>query len=122
MSTPTNYIDAGTQDNTAKAFNNYDVPDYDISSNTDAMILGFFQKLAGGNKEAAKAMASAMILTAKAQNIKPEVALDAFRKLHSGQLSAAITGFMNASRVGTSYLGLSNSPKQNQYVLRSIVP
>ncbi len=102
-------------------WNNYFKPDITISSNVDAAILSYFERVAE-NRTAAKALASAVIYTAKAQNVDPMVALDEFTKVPRGELNAYLTMFLNMQRVGTSYLGITNEPTLTKYVQRAILP
>ena len=51
----------------------------------------------------------------------PITILDEFRKLNKNELNAYLTMFLNLNRVGTSLLGLSNSPQLNKYIARSIL-
>lgn len=102
-------------------WNNYFKPDFTISSNVDAAILSYFERVAE-NRTAAKALASAVIYTAKTQNIDPMSALDEFTKVPRGELNAYLTLFLNMQRVGTSYLGITNEPPLNKYVQRAILP
>lgn len=102
-------------------WNNYFKPDFTISSNVDAAILSYFERVAE-NRTAAKALASAVIYTAKTQNIDPMSALDEFTKVPRGELNSYLTLFLNMQRVGTSYLGITNEPPLNKYVQRAILP
>ena len=106
---------------TKNYWNNYFKPDFTISSNVDAAILSYFERVAE-NRTAAKALASAVIYTAKTQNIDPMSALDEFTKVPRGELNSYLTLFLNMQRVGTSYLGITNEPPLNKYVQRAILP
>jgi hypothetical protein len=106
---------------TDKFFNNFFNFPIEVSSNVDAAIVAYFEQIAD-NKESARALASAVIYTAIKQGINPMSALDEFRKIPPGELSAYTALFLNFQRVGTSFLGLKNSPTQNKYVTRAILP
>lgn len=41
---------------------------------------------------------------------------------NSNELNAYLTVLLNSNRVGTSLLGLSNSPEPNKYVIRAVLP
>lgn len=103
-----------------KYFNNFfDVP-INVSSNIDTAIIGYFETITD-NKEAARALASAVIYTSVKQGINPMETLKEFQKLPRGELDAYTAMFLNLDRVGTSFLGISNSPVINKYVNRTIL-
>jgi hypothetical protein len=107
--------------NPDKFFNNFFNFPVEVSSNVDAAVVAYFEQIAD-NKESARALASAVIYTAIKQGINPMSALDEFRKIPLGELSAYTTLFLNFERVSTSFLGLKNQPIQNKYVTRAILP
>lgn len=114
----TNALDTRDSD---KYFNNFfDIPPV-VSTNIDAAIVSYFEKIAS-NKTAARAMASAVIYTSKKQGIDPLVTLEEFKKVPEGTLNAYVALFLNLERVGTSYLGVSNQTQLNKYVQRSLLP
>lgn len=110
-----------SKDVTTDYFNNFFKPDFAVSQNIDDTIVGFFEKVAA-NKESARALAGAVIYTAKTQNLDPMIILQQFMSLPAGQLSDYLTMFLNLNRIGTSLLGLSNAPVTNKYVSRMILP
>lgn len=110
-----------TTNSTTTYFNNFFKPDYTISQNADDTIVGYFQSITG-NKDSGAALAAAVIYTAQTQGIDPVTILDEFRKLKPNELNAYLTMFLNLNRVGTSLLGLSNSPQLNKYIARAILP
>jgi hypothetical protein len=93
----------------------------EVSSNVDAAVEAYFEQVAE-NKESARALASAVIYTAIKQGINPMSALDEFRKIPAGDLNSYTALFLNLERVGTSFLGLQNTPVQNKYITRCILP
>ncbi len=122
---PTNLTGVNTNaispPNTDKFFNNFFNFPVEVSSNVDAAVIAYFEQIAD-NKESARALASAVIYTAVKQGISPMSALDEFKKIPIGDLSAYTALFLNFERVGTSFLGLTNRPVQNKYVTRAILP
>jgi hypothetical protein len=116
-------VDQSVNDNTDpnRYFNNYFDPTFLVSSNVDAAILSYFEEVSF-NKEAAKALASAVIYTSKTQGVDPMQTLQEFTKLPKGELNAYLVMFLNIQRKGTSYLGITNQPITNKYVNRSILP
>lgn len=106
---------------TKKYFNNYfDVP-IEVSSNIDSAIIAYFETIAE-TKESAQALASAVIYTSIKQGINPMSTLQEFKKMSPGELNDYTTMFLNFERIGTSYLGVSNTPRVNKYIERTILP
>jgi hypothetical protein len=100
-------------------FNNFFVPDYTVSENTNDAILSYFQQQTG-SKESASLLAQAVMNTAQQQREDPLLVLDEFKKLPSGELDAVLALYLNTTRVSTSLLGIKNIPKPNKFVSRSI--
>jgi hypothetical protein len=57
-----------------------------------------------------------------AQRVSPMEILDRFKDMSQEEITGFAAMFLNLNRVGTSYLGISNRPKTNKYVQRSILP
>ncbi len=104
-----------------KYFNNFFEIPVSVSSNIDAAIVAFFERIAD-TPEAARAIASAVIYTSVRQGINPMETLEQFAKLPIGELDDYTTMFLNFERVGTSYLGTSTSPAINTYIQRTVLP
>lgn len=123
MTQPSNIgaVDANSLASTKSFFNNTSLPPISVSQNVDDAIIAYFQQIAE-NKDAARAMASAVILTSVSQGIDPMETLQQFMKMNREQLSSYVTMFLNLNRVGTSYLGINNSPTVSKYVARTILP
>jgi hypothetical protein len=103
-----------------KYFNNFfDVP-VEVSSNIDTAIIAYFETIAS-NKDAARALASAVIYTSVKQGTNPMATLGEFQKLSPGELDAYTAMFLNIDRIGTSFLGVTNQPVINKYVTRTIL-
>ena len=108
--------------NTANYFSNLGQNIGTISDNQNDAIVAYFEGVVEqGNTEAAKALASAVIYTAKQQQLDINVVFDQFRRAGKGELNAYIALFLNQNRVGTSYLGVNNDPLVNPYVKRAII-
>ena len=127
MTSPNNLqqIDVSQNNSTASStaqnyFNNYFVPSFNVSQNVDDAIVAKFEQIAD-NKDAARALASAVIYTAAAQGKDPMSILQEFLALPNGQLSLYLAMFLNLNRIGTSYLGLNNAPKVGKYIARTIL-
>lgn len=123
MSTSSNQsaVSADSLENTASFFNNTSLPPISVSQNIDDAVVGYFQSITE-TKESARALASAVILTSVSQGIDPMETLDQFRKMTANQLNDYLTMFLNLSRIGTSYLGITNRPNTSPYVARMILP
>jgi hypothetical protein len=102
--------------------NTYSSPIGTISTDQNAGIIGFFERITGGNKEAAAQLASAVIYTSLAQKSDPLLIVQQFMALPDGELTPYLAMFLNLNRVGTSYLGVNKNPPISKYVLRTILP
>lgn len=116
-----NNLNINSNQSTQSYFNNLGLPTISVGQNIDDAVIGYFQQIAE-NKEAAKAMAAAVILTSVSQGIDPMATLQEFMKMPKSQLNSYVTMFLNLNRVGTSYLGISNQPTASKYVSRMILP
>lgn len=117
---PSNLNTSGTN-NTTRYFNNFFVPSFTVSSNTNDAIVSYFEEQTG-SLESAQLLAQAVIDTAQAQREDPLSVLDQFQKLTANELSPFLALYLNTSRVPTSFLGIQNVPKTSVYVTRSILP
>lgn len=104
----------------SKFFNNYFDNTITISTAKDDAVVSYFEKVTA-NKESALALSSAVIYTARVQNMDVMAVLDEFKKLNKTQLTPYISYFLNLSRVGTSLIGVQNNPVKNKYVSRTII-
>lgn len=111
----------GTQNNTAKFFNNYFSGDFTISADKNDAIVAYFEKYTG-NATAGQALAATVIYTAQAQNLDPMSVLAQFQSLTQGQINAYLVAFLNFNRVPTSQIGLKTAPTVSPYVARTILP
>ena len=117
---PSNLNSSGTN-STTRFFNNYFIPNYTVSQNTNDAILSYFEAQTG-NVESAKLLAQAVIDTAQSQRADPLEVLSEFQKLPEGQLNTVLALYLNTGRVNTSLLGIKNNPKTSSYVSRTIIP
>lgn len=101
-------------------FNNFFESTIQVSSNVDTSIIGYFETVTA-TKEAARALASAVIYTSLKQGLNPMNTLDEFKKLSPGEINAYLAMFLNFERKGTSYLGITNQPTINKYISRTII-
>ena len=114
-------LPAGSADATRDLFENMFNQRVAISENELNAIIGYFQKKTP-NKEAANALALAVIQGSVEQNLPPMEILDQFKKLPQDQIDTYLAYFLNLSRYPTSLVGLSNIPTVSKYVSRSILP
>jgi hypothetical protein len=122
MSTPSNLNGTSAASTDTKSFfNNTNLPPISVSQNVDDAVVAYFEQIAD-SKEAARALAAAVILTSVSQGVDPMSTLQQFMKMDKAQLSSYTTMFLNLNRVGTSYLGINNSPTVSKYVARMIRP
>jgi hypothetical protein len=103
-----------------KYFNNFFNVPVEVSSNIDAAVIAYFETIAD-NKDAARALASAVIYTSIKQGTNPMDTLREFQKLPPGELDAYTAVFLNLDRIGTSFLGITNQPVVNNYITRTIL-
>ena len=107
--------------NIEKFFNNFFEIPIEVSSNIDSAIIAYFEQVTD-TKDAARALASAVIYTSIKQGTNPMETLKEFMKLSKGELDTYTAMFLNFERVGTSYLGVTNKPVYNKYIQRAILP
>jgi hypothetical protein len=116
-----NSVNLNRNSNSGQYFNNLSTNIGQIGTSQNDALIGYFQDQTNGNKASAKALASAVIYTSLAQGIDPMATLDQFLKLPKGELNTFLVTFLNLNRVGTSYLGVTNTPILNKYIQRSIL-
>ena len=107
------------QDGT-KYFNNFFNTPITISTAKEDAVVSYFEKITD-NKDAALALASAVVYTSRVQNLDVMAVLDEFKKLGEDQVNMYISYFLNLSRVGTSLIGVQLAPKTNKYISRTIL-
>ena len=102
-------------------FNNYFIQPGNISSNQNDAVTAFFEQQTNGNKQSAAILASTVVYTAMAQGLDPMNIIQQFQSLRPGEIDLYLAMFLNLNRVGTSLVGINNSPVQNKYVTRTIL-
>lgn len=105
---------------TTDFFNNFFIQQGSTSSNVNDTIIAYFQTVTG-NRDSGIALAASVLTTAYNQGLNPMELIDEFRKLNLGELNLYLTMFLNLNRVGTSLLGLSNSPQTSKYITRAVL-
>ena len=94
-------------------FNNYFTKPTTVSSNQNDAVTAYFETVTGGNKQSAAVLASTVVYTALAQGLDPMSIVQQFQALKPGELNLYLAMFLNLNRVGTSLVGVNNSPVQN---------
>ena len=84
---PPSNLNTTNTNSTTKYFNNFFEPVYSISTDTNDLIVSYFQEQTG-NLESAKLLAQAVYDTALSQREDPLAVLDQFRALPQGELNA----------------------------------
>jgi len=102
-------------------FNNYFTTPTTVTGNQNDAVQAYFEQITGGNKQSAAVLASTVIYTALAQKLDPMSIIQQFQALKPGELNLYLAMFLNLNRIGTSLVGVNNSPVQNKYVTRSIL-
>lgn len=115
---PSNLNSTGAN-KTTTFFNNFFIPTYTVSENTNDAILSYFQEQTG-SLDSAALLAQAVINTAQQQREDPLVVLEQFQKMPKGEINAVLALYLNSTRVSTSLLGIKNAPKTNKFVARTI--
>lgn len=105
---------------TQQFFNNFYNKSYTISPNANDAIVSYFEGVAD-NKEAAQALAAAVIYTSLSQEVDPMSTLDQFTQLEPGELNVYLAMYLNLNRIPSSLLGVTNKPITNKYVGRTIL-
>ena len=106
---------------TTEYFNNFFTTQFTTSPDINDAVIGYFQQVTG-DKDSGTTLAASVIYTALSRGIDPMSLVEEFRKLKPGELNAYLTVLLNSNRVGSSLLGLSNSPQPNKYIQRAILP
>jgi len=105
---------------TQQFFNNFYNKSYTISPNANDAIVSYFEGVAD-NKEAAQALAAAVIYTSLSQEVDPMSTLDQFTQLEPGEINVYLAMYLNLNRIPSSLLGITNKPITNKYVGRTIL-
>jgi hypothetical protein len=111
-----------TDDTTTNFFENFfKDKNNGTSSNVNEAIIGYFQSITG-NAESGATLAGSVLYVALDQGLDPMTLINDFRKMNPQELNAYLTMVLNLNRVGSSLLGLSNSPQPNLYIQRAVLP
>lgn len=84
-------------------------------------VLTFFLGRTKGDKTAAEALTSSVMVLAQGRGIKPLSIIDEFKKLKDDQsFKAALVSLLNSDRRPTSKLGYAAIPSPDPYVTRNV--
>jgi hypothetical protein len=109
-----------TDTSSAILSNSFDRP-VSISDNTYDMLIGILQKRTA-NPAAARNLAAAVIQGLSSQDLDINDIIDRLKASSDSEIDEILAIFLNNTRVGTSYVGLSSQTATNPYVVRTILP
>jgi hypothetical protein len=125
MSNPSNTSSVNLSNNLSTTaqnyFNNYFNGTLNITSNQNDAVDAYFQELTNGNVGAAQILASTVIYTAISQGLDPMSIIQQLQEVAPGELNLYLAMFLNLNRVGTSLVGVNNTPVVNKYITRAIL-
>lgn len=102
-------------------YTGYYKADIPVSGAVYDAILTFFLRRTKGDRTAAEALASSVMVIALNRGIEPMAIIDDFKRLKDdAAFKAAIVSFLNSDRRPTSKLGYASIPTVNGYVSRNI--
>jgi hypothetical protein len=110
---------SGSQNNASQYFNNFFALDFSVGAANDA-ITAYFEKYTS-NPNSGKALAAAVLYTAKAQNLDPMTVLSEFQQLTPNQLNNYLAAFLNFNRVPTSIIGIKTVTTTNEFIKRLVL-
>lgn len=120
MGIPTNFPVVYSEASTAFIPNSFErAPN--VSDNTYDALLGLLEKRTV-SKLAAQNLASNVIAGLVDQGVDINNIIDRLRLSLDTEIDAFLAFFLNRTRVGTSYLGVSNRTTTNPYITRTILP
>lgn len=92
-----------------------------ISGQEYDVVLTFFLRRTNGNRSAAEALTSSILVLASNRGISPIGIIEDFKKINDDQsFKAALVALLNADRRSTSKLGYAAVPNPNPYIVRNI--
>ena len=102
-------------------YQGYYKTDIPVSGAVYDAVLTFFLRRTNGDRTAAEALTSSVMVIALNRGIEPMSIIDDFKKLQDdAAFKAAIVSFLNSDRRPTSKLGYAATPLVNEYVVRNI--
>lgn len=113
-------INLDTTDDSSRYFSNIFDQEINVTPEIDQAVSAFFEKRAD-NLNAAKSMASAVILSALDKGLNPMELLDRINGMDTFDVDVYTAMILNLSRVNTSVLGVVNNPPVSEYITRTIL-
>ena len=113
-------VNLDTINDSGQYFSNIFNQTINVSLAVDQAVLAFFEKRSG-DINAAKSMASALILSSLDKGLDPMEVLDRIRNVDTLDVDIYTAMVLNLSRVNTSVLGVINKPPVSEYITRSIL-
>ena len=110
----------GSNYNPGAYFNNLSFPAINVSQDVGDSVQNYFETITK-NKLSAEILASAVIYTSMSQQMSPMEVIAEFKTVAPGELNQYLAVFLNLNRVGTSVLGINNSPSANEFVKRTVI-
>jgi len=102
-------------------FEGYYNKNISVSGQEFDVVLTFFLKKTGGDKIAAEALTSSIMVLALNRGLSPVGIIEDFKKINDNQsFKAALVALLNSDRRATSKLGYAAIPEPNQYVVRNV--
>ena len=116
-------IDTGGRNNNYNPgayFNNLSFPAINVSQDVSDSVQNYFETITK-NKLSAEILASAVIYTSMSQQLSPMEVISEFKSVAPGELNQYLAVFLNLNRIGTSILGVANSPSANEFIKRTVI-
>lgn len=120
MSIPTNLPVNFSSPTTANFLSSFDRP-VAISDNTYEELVSIFERRTS-NSLAVQNLVAAVIQGLEEQRVDVNQVVDSLRASSDSEIDTFLALFMNSSRIGTSFLGVSNQTSVNPYIARTILP
>jgi hypothetical protein len=121
MVAPTN-LPMTVKNKTSDYFDNATLPKGIVNQGTWDALVGFFEDRNKGDVATAQVMATALINSAKIQNLNINEILDSLKRYQSFEVDTYLALILNSTRVPTSMLGVTNQPTTNKFVARTVKP
>lgn len=92
-----------------------------VSGQEFDVVRTFFMRRTKGDKVAAEALTSSVMVLALNRGLNPVSLIEDFKKINDDQnFKAALVALLNTDRRSTSKLGYASTPEPDQYVTRNI--
>jgi hypothetical protein len=121
MVAPTN-LPMTVKNKTSNYFDNASLPKGMVNQGTWDALVGFFEERNNGDVSTAQVMATALINTAKIQQLDINEVLDSLKRFKGFEVDTYLALILNSTRIPTSMLGVTNQPTTNKFVARTVKP